>query len=117
MLPIVLVRAGEAGNDVFVRLAVRELVKPVSQAVGIGGAAEIVEVVIVDQLRIVFGAVGDAQGDLLPRLADRQLAAPVSLAAGVGGAAQKQIVNCVDPGEVRSARSGIEFVRRNAESL
>jgi hypothetical protein len=43
---VVLRRAGEAGDDVFVGLALGELPEPEGQAARIGGATEVMEVVV-----------------------------------------------------------------------
>jgi hypothetical protein len=47
------------------------LPEPEREAVGVGGAAEIMEVTVIDELRVVLLAAGDLLGDFEPRIARR----------------------------------------------
>ncbi len=62
MLVIILRRAGEAGDDVFVGLSGGKLREPEAQPARIAGTAEVVEVVVVNELRVVLLASGREKG-------------------------------------------------------
>src|SRR5438552_2674659 len=68
MIVVILLRGDEAGDQVFVGLAVLELLEPVIEPRLIGAAAEVVEVVVADPLLLALGTGGEAVGHVGARL-------------------------------------------------